>query len=102
MCVLYVFLLRQESFDMILVNNPSFYGGCVTICGQAQFIGFFQLTLRGIKYDYKKGDTLFREFVPLAKLAIYNGKFAKLVHQQCKKKSNLCNWLSYSIDNEKC
>jgi hypothetical protein len=46
----------------------------------------FQLTLRGIKYDYKKGGTLIREFVPLAKLAIYNGKFAKLVHQQCKKK----------------
>jgi hypothetical protein len=25
-----VFLLRQESFDMILVNNPSFYVGGVT------------------------------------------------------------------------
>jgi hypothetical protein len=25
-----VFLLRQESFDMILVNNPSFYDGGVT------------------------------------------------------------------------
>jgi hypothetical protein len=26
-----VFLLRQESFDIILVNNPSFYDGSVTI-----------------------------------------------------------------------
>jgi hypothetical protein len=25
-----VFLLRQESFDMILVSNPSFYDGGVT------------------------------------------------------------------------
>jgi hypothetical protein len=27
----YVFLLHQESFDMILVNNPSFYDGGVTL-----------------------------------------------------------------------
>jgi hypothetical protein len=27
----YVFLLHQESFDMILVNNPSFYDGGVTV-----------------------------------------------------------------------
>jgi hypothetical protein len=25
-----VFLLRQESFDMILINSPSFYDGGVT------------------------------------------------------------------------
>jgi hypothetical protein len=25
-----VFLLRQESFDMILINNPPFYDGSVT------------------------------------------------------------------------
>jgi hypothetical protein len=30
MCVLVYFLLRQESFNMILVNNPSFYDGGVT------------------------------------------------------------------------
>jgi hypothetical protein len=26
----YVFLICQESFDMILVNNPSFYDGGIT------------------------------------------------------------------------
>jgi hypothetical protein len=26
-----VFLLHQESFDMILVNNPSFYDGDATV-----------------------------------------------------------------------
>jgi hypothetical protein len=26
-----VFLLHQESFDMILANNPSFYDGGVTV-----------------------------------------------------------------------
>jgi hypothetical protein len=27
----FIFLLHQESFNMILVNNPSFYDGCVTV-----------------------------------------------------------------------
>jgi hypothetical protein len=30
----YIFLLRQESFDMILVNNPLFYYWGVTNCQQ--------------------------------------------------------------------
>jgi hypothetical protein len=56
-----VFLLRQKSFDMILVNNPSSYDGGVTVGIRARFK--VKCTLTNLKNDQQR-LTLRKMFYP--------------------------------------